>query len=499
MASQHRGEMPDVLSLQQPWARGPWNELHHAANDGSIQRTVALLWRGSPDINQGTPEGRTPLVFGAMNGYLSIVRILLNKGAHVLIRDDEDFTALHLSAMFGHLDVTTLLVDAGADLEAKSCRGHTPLHIAAQEGHLEVVAALVEAGPGLHSTTSAGLTPLHLAAEKGHLKVVAALIDSGGNCDTRLPNCGETPLCFAARWGNLEMVRVLLRAKANPLLATSCDCKPVSLFLPIDVAASHGHEDIVRELIQQVGIEGCGGPSGGVKALILAAKKQHVHIMAVLAEAGVMDVGNALIEAATTGQEEAVQFLLQQNDSNTGGRDAYVNTRDSFGRLPLAHAIGRGRCSPRIVRLLVDAGADTKSAVLPTKTAVLTTGGEEVSSSTQLCIPKQGLREETDGEVVTHETPLETVNRCLRENNVDEEDATEEQLYGLEGIRRLLLRVEAIHAVSWLWPNDVPIIGRAPKSSRGGKTTSTSLRMMLPVLRRRTRRRHYALLRALFR
>ncbi|CAN0398891.1 unnamed protein product [Ectocarpus sp. 8 AP-2014] len=35
------------------------------------------------------------------------------------------------------------------------------------------------------------------------------------------------------------------------------------------------------------------------------------------------------------------------------------------------------------------------------------------------------------------------------------EPLTEEQLNDLEAIRRLLLRVEAVHAVSWLWSSDI--------------------------------------------
>lgn len=76
----------------------------------------------------------------------------------------------------------------------------------------------------------------------------------------------------------------------------------------------------------------------------------------------------------------------------------------------------------------------------------------------------------------------------------------EEQLHGLEGLRRLLRRVEAVHAASWLWHSSgVPAIRRASESSRRANITSTSLRKMLPALRRRAKRRRGVLLQALFR
>ena len=70
-------------------------------------------------------------------------------------------------------------------------------------------------------------------------------------------------------------------------------------------------------------------------------------------------------------------------------------------------------------------------------------------------------------------------------------DVTEEELHRLEAIRRLLLRVDAIRAVSWLWPSAVPYIAGSPAelAGRNKKTSPTSLTAMLPMLRRRIRRR----------
>ena len=111
--------------------------------------------------------------------------------------------------------------------------------------------------------------------------------------------------------------------------------------------------------------------------------------------------------------------------------------------------------------MLVAAGADTKSAVRVTG---------------------------SDAEEISNETPLDTTNRCIRAKRLAGKEATEEQLNRLEGIRRLLLRVDAAHAVSWLWHNDVPMIGCALGGSKKDKGTPTLLSAMLPALRRRARR-----------
>lgn len=81
------------------------------------------------------------------------------------------------------------------------------------------------------------------------------------------------------------------------------------------------------------------------------------------------------------------------------------------------------------------------------------------------------------------------VTRYLHEKRLGKQDATEQRLNRLEGICCLLLQVEAAHALSWLWHNDVLPVINAVGNVRQGNSTSTSLRMALPALRRRARRR----------
>lgn len=51
-------------------------------------------------------------------------------------------------------------------------------------------------------------------------------------------------------------------------------------------------------------------------------------------------------------------------------------------------------------------------------------------------------------------TPLVFTTNSLRKKKVWGRNATEEELNRLEGVRRLL-RVEDVHAMSWLWHGDV--------------------------------------------
>ncbi|CAM9703108.1 unnamed protein product [Ectocarpus sp. 13 AM-2016] len=371
-----------------------------------------------------------------------------------------------MASMMGYSHIVKTLLEKGANVSSVTNPGITALHIGcAQEGPVAVVELLIGAGADVEAT-SEGWTPLHGAAEKGSREAVRALVKAGANPDRRRPT-GVTPLHIAARSGRLDTLRELLRLKANPLLEfepppSSVGCGSA----PLDIAAQNGHSDIVRELVQQLGIEGCDPKNGGEPALYVAASEQHVDIMAILTNAGVVDTtGLALLGAAGHGREVSVKFLLRQRhkESKGGVEDAYMNARNIDGYTPLVFSIHS--CfsqAPRIARLLADAGADMTSAV-------------QVINSM--------------GELVFDGTPLAFTTSRLREKIENGQPATEEHLHTLEAIRRLLLRVEAVHAVSWLWPSDAPFIGHAAGSSRGPETNSPSLRVMLPILKRRTKRR----------
>ncbi|CAN0115675.1 unnamed protein product [Ectocarpus sp. 13 AM-2016] len=135
--------------------------------------------------------------------------------------------------------------------------------------------------------------------------------------------------------------------------------------IPMDLAAFHGHSDVVRELAQW---RGCGVASAGNQALLFAASKQHFDTMAILNGTGVDRMVLSLLGAAGSDLVAYVKFRLRQryNKSARSTKHLYVNARDTDGCTPLAHASCISRCcshAPRIVRLLVRAGADVVLAV----------------------------------------------------------------------------------------------------------------------------------------
>ncbi|CAH8557615.1 unnamed protein product [Dicrocoelium dendriticum] len=133
-------------------------------------------------------EGRCPLHVATWQGHLAMVRLLLQAGTPVDIRDREGRTPLHLAAWQGHVSVChALLNEANARVDAACCQGATALCIAAQEGHLEVCTILLNAGANPYQADSHGRTPYCVALKANHFEICGLLETAYGiGLSTRL-------------------------------------------------------------------------------------------------------------------------------------------------------------------------------------------------------------------------------------------------------------------------------------------------------------------------
>lgn len=77
-------------------------------------------------------QGSTPLHTAALQGHETIVKLLLEKGADVNVKDRDGRTALHMASSQGHDVVTRLLLEKGIDVGAEDKIGWTALDLAIQ-------------------------------------------------------------------------------------------------------------------------------------------------------------------------------------------------------------------------------------------------------------------------------------------------------------------------------------------------------------------------------
>jgi ankyrin repeat protein len=115
-------------------------ELIEAVREINLPEVRRLL-RDGADVNASC-YGWTPLTWASMKGHVQVVKELLEHGADMKAKDNQDSTPLHFACSLGHLavvnellspndsnDTTTILgklKSRGADTEAKDLFGRTP-------------------------------------------------------------------------------------------------------------------------------------------------------------------------------------------------------------------------------------------------------------------------------------------------------------------------------------------------------------------------------------
>ncbi|XP_057589246.1 ankyrin repeat and KH domain-containing protein 1 isoform X5 [Hippopotamus amphibius kiboko] len=139
---------------------------------------VSLLLDRKANVEHRAKTGLTPLMEAASGGYAEVGRVLLDKGADVNappVPSSRD-TALTIAADKGHYKFCELLINRGAHIDVRNKKGNTPLWLASNGGHFDVVQLLVQASADVDAADNRKITPLMSAFRKGHVKVVQYLV-----------------------------------------------------------------------------------------------------------------------------------------------------------------------------------------------------------------------------------------------------------------------------------------------------------------------------------
>ncbi|KAM7540368.1 hypothetical protein Aperf_G00000042277 [Anoplocephala perfoliata] len=164
---------------------GSTNELHHAVRKGNLKGVRDLLNRVAStnvSINEYVNEksadsGATPLIEAAKTGSNDIVRLLLDHGAQVNLRDCGGFTALHRACQKSFAHVAETLLRMGRANPQIKCpfSGNTALHEAAMLGHADCVNSLLEFHAAPWARNAELEMPFELALRFGFAELANAL------------------------------------------------------------------------------------------------------------------------------------------------------------------------------------------------------------------------------------------------------------------------------------------------------------------------------------
>jgi ankyrin repeat protein len=134
------------------------------------------------NINACDNEGQSALMRASLFGHNEMVRLLLDKGADIQIRNKETQSTALMEAVAGnHADVIRLLAQNGADVNEKDVLNRTPLHVACMWGFIEVADTLIELGAKTDALDMTDQTPLMVAEQNGNTKIVEFLKNAGVN------------------------------------------------------------------------------------------------------------------------------------------------------------------------------------------------------------------------------------------------------------------------------------------------------------------------------
>ena len=228
----------------------PDRDFELAIRDGNIDQVRGDMDKYGFDVNGRLPSLREKAIhLATRRGHLDMVTLLLDRGAKIDAKDEDNYKPIHHAAdrmrlkdnlgypidpkLEEKMNIARLLIERGARINVNSAgQNHTPLDLAAREGDLEMVELLVDNGANVNN-----YKPLHLASERGHLEIVTYLIEHGANLndpDIEIRFDGLSPLHEAVRGGHFDVVEYLVEKGADINATHTHYRKPINMIINLD-------------------------------------------------------------------------------------------------------------------------------------------------------------------------------------------------------------------------------------------------------------------------
>lgn len=190
-----------------------------AAETGDTARVRELIRQDVP-LNGQDVRGRTAVMAATQGQHVETVRVLLEAGADVNIRDDKKDNPFLYAGAEGYLEILRLANAAGADPTITNRYGGTALIPACERGHVDIVRYLLnETTVNVNHINNLGWTCLLEAiilsdGGKRHQEIVKMVIEHGADVNIQDKD-GVTPLAHAKTRGWREIQAILQSAGAR--------------------------------------------------------------------------------------------------------------------------------------------------------------------------------------------------------------------------------------------------------------------------------------------
>ncbi|XP_053372667.1 uncharacterized protein LOC123561014 [Mercenaria mercenaria] len=334
--------------------RGGEMPTHHAAKEGCLSIIEMLIKRGAL-FDEQDEKGDTPLLLAAKSGHVDIVQELIRQGANVTHRNHEGHDAWYFAMENEDNALLQTLVTATRDHEMS---WRQPLCIAASSGRCDKIQFLLKMNIDPLKADADGNTFLHHAAMSNQSEVMEKFHETI-SINTQ-NNRGNTPLHIACFRGNTKTIESLIKCKAK------ADVKNKKGETALHVAAYSKHitADTVRMLVEYTikthAWESLNAKDfGGNNCLHIAGKFAKPEVLwefrLVRFKDRDKDGLTPLHEAVRPDQPEALEMMLDIFESMQ--RDARINEQSYATSETVLHlAADEGHANA--VKRLISLGAD---------------------------------------------------------------------------------------------------------------------------------------------
>ena len=356
------------------------------------------------DINSVDGAKYTPLCLASSLNSPLYVEYLCTRGVNHNIRNKNQMNALHIACQKGYFNVVKCLIEIGkVDKEIPEANGSTPLLLTCKylnnvrksnsDERLLVAKYLIkEQKCNVNHKDVEGFTALHYACREGDYQITKCLCKYGA--DPNISNVtDETPLHSAikSRYDNMSILFLLIHYHAD----INAKIGGALFRLPIHIAVERNKIDIVKYLIEKLGVDKNSKDYCGCTPLHYASSNKSLCIMKYLiAEQNVdpnitnnigatplhclassnqfdKEVLSYLINHPKVNKEakdengctplhlackygllDTVKYLLYGDNTNLVGPQCDLEALDNFNQTPLFYAVQSGNFE--MVKFLID-------------------------------------------------------------------------------------------------------------------------------------------------
>lgn len=214
----NQGQTPIFIVGVEPDSKMPWASQPELVKTPARKRTVTDMYiQHGARVNHRDKQGRTPMIWAAMNGDEGAVRRLVKAGAQLWHLDNTKRNALAYAVMFNNVSLSKFLIQEGAKVNISDENGDTPVMWAVENEEVSLIRLLLNFGANPNKQDKEGHTALMRAVGVNSPALIRLLVKNEAELNLQDKE-GNTALIWAVRLGMFEAFEGLLKLGADPAL-----------------------------------------------------------------------------------------------------------------------------------------------------------------------------------------------------------------------------------------------------------------------------------------